>query len=74
MNEGLSITENLAQIGVKISGFITDRLHVIENEAKKQTKKMNRLLDNLAAFSINIKETMKHGKHYSRVHSEKSTL
>ncbi|MCM3353122.1 phage holin family protein [Bacillus halotolerans] len=34
MNEGLSITENLAQIGVKVSGFITDRLHVIENESE----------------------------------------
>ncbi|KIN49150.1 hypothetical protein B4073_4298 [Bacillus subtilis] len=31
-NEGLSITENLAQIGVKIPATITDRLHVIEND------------------------------------------
>ncbi|KAF6547802.1 MULTISPECIES: phage holin family protein [Bacillus] len=38
-NEGLSITENLAQIGVKIPGFITDRLHVIENESEKTTNK-----------------------------------
>ncbi|WEV82683.1 holin family protein [Bacillus velezensis] len=38
-NEGLSITENLAQIGVKIPGFITDRLHVIESESEKTTNK-----------------------------------
>ena len=36
-NEGLSITENLAQIGVKIPAAITDRLHVIEEE-NEQTK------------------------------------
>ncbi|MED1809911.1 holin family protein [Bacillus subtilis] len=36
-NEGLSITENLAQIGVKIPAAITDRLHVIEND-NEQTK------------------------------------
>ncbi|MGL3752274.1 phage holin family protein [Bacillus velezensis] len=36
-NEGLSITENLAQIGVKIPAVITDRLHVIESE-NDQTK------------------------------------
>ncbi|MEC1338046.1 holin family protein [Bacillus velezensis] len=38
-NEGLSITENLAQIGVKIPGFITDRLHVIESESDQKTEK-----------------------------------
>ncbi len=36
-NEGLSITENLAQIGVKIPAVITDRLHVIESD-NDQTK------------------------------------
>lgn len=36
-NEGLSITENLAQIGVKIPTTITDRLQTIENE-KEQSK------------------------------------
>ncbi|WP_420977382.1 phage holin family protein [Bacillus vallismortis] len=36
-NEGLSITENLAQIGVKIPPTITDRLQTIENE-KEQSK------------------------------------
>ncbi|MBE7958726.1 phage holin family protein [Bacillus amyloliquefaciens] len=36
-NEGLSITENLAQIGVKIPPVITDRLHVIESD-NDQTK------------------------------------
>ncbi|AUS10668.1 MULTISPECIES: holin family protein [Bacillus] len=36
-NEGLSITENLAQIGVKIPSTITDRLQTIENE-KEQSK------------------------------------
>ncbi|KAF6538676.1 phage holin family protein [Bacillus sp. EKM208B] len=36
-NEGLSITENLAQIGVKIPAVITERLHVIEND-NDQTK------------------------------------
>ncbi|PCK17169.1 holin [Bacillus pumilus] len=34
-NEGLSIVENLAQIGVKIPAAITDRLHVIENDSQK---------------------------------------
>ncbi|WIW27589.1 phage holin family protein [Bacillus inaquosorum] len=37
-NEGLSITENLAQIGVKIPATITDRLHVIENDNEQATK------------------------------------
>ncbi|WP_420976943.1 phage holin family protein [Bacillus vallismortis] len=36
-NEGLSITENLAQIGVKIPAAITDRLHVIEEENEQRT-------------------------------------
>lgn len=36
-NEGLSITENLAQIGVKIPSTIIDRLQTIENE-KEQSK------------------------------------
>ncbi|WP_250193137.1 phage holin family protein [Bacillus velezensis] len=36
-NEGLSITENLAQSGVKIPSTITDRLQAIENE-KEQSK------------------------------------
>jgi toxin secretion/phage lysis holin len=31
-NEGLSIVENLAQIGVKVPKAISERLHVIENE------------------------------------------
>ncbi|MEC3639751.1 phage holin family protein [Bacillus halotolerans] len=38
-NEGLSITENLAQIGVKIPAAITDRLHVIEEDNEKTTNK-----------------------------------
>ncbi|MDQ8054975.1 phage holin family protein [Bacillus velezensis] len=38
-NEGLSITENLAQIGVKIPAVITDRLHVIESENDQKTEK-----------------------------------
>ncbi|MDM5301910.1 holin family protein [Bacillus subtilis] len=38
-NEGLSITENLAQIGVKIPAFITDRLHVIEKDSEKTNEK-----------------------------------
>jgi toxin secretion/phage lysis holin len=33
-NEGLSIAENLAQIGVKIPKTITDRLQVIENQSE----------------------------------------
>jgi toxin secretion/phage lysis holin len=33
-NEGLSIAENLAQIGVKIPKSITDRLQVIENQSE----------------------------------------
>ncbi|MEC0392842.1 holin family protein [Bacillus subtilis] len=38
-NEGLSITENLAQIGVKIPAAITDRLHVIENDNEQTNDK-----------------------------------
>ncbi|WEY97121.1 phage holin family protein [Bacillus subtilis] len=38
-NEGLSITENLAQIGVKIPATITDRLHVIENDNEQANEK-----------------------------------
>ncbi|QZY40366.1 phage holin family protein [Bacillus velezensis] len=38
-NEGLSITENLAQIGVKIPAVITDRLHVIESDNDQKTEK-----------------------------------
>ncbi|MCY8310594.1 holin family protein [Bacillus vallismortis] len=38
-NEGLSITENLAQIGVKIPVAITDRLHVIENDNEQTNEK-----------------------------------
>ncbi|MFJ5795063.1 holin family protein [Bacillus atrophaeus] len=41
-NEGLSITENLAQIGVKVPAAITDRLHVIEDDNEKTTKKDER--------------------------------
>lgn len=35
-NEGLSIAENLAQIGVKIPKSITDRLQVIENQSEEK--------------------------------------
>jgi toxin secretion/phage lysis holin len=35
-NEGLSIAENLAQIGVKIPKTITDRLQVIENQSEEK--------------------------------------
>ncbi|WHM11885.1 phage holin family protein [Bacillus velezensis] len=38
-NEGLSITENLAQIGVKIPAVITDRLHVIESDNDQSKEK-----------------------------------
>ncbi|MCW5193160.1 holin family protein [Bacillus amyloliquefaciens] len=38
-NEGLSITENLAQIGVKIPAVITERLHVIESDNDQTTEK-----------------------------------
>ncbi|MGF9786535.1 phage holin family protein [Bacillus velezensis] len=38
-NEGLSITENLAQIGVKIPAVITDRLHVIGSDNDQKTEK-----------------------------------
>ncbi|ASB52612.1 phage holin family protein [Bacillus velezensis] len=38
-NEGLSITENLAQIGVKIPAVITDRLHVIESDNDQKAEK-----------------------------------
>lgn len=55
-NEGLSITENLAQIGVKIPAAITDRLHVIEEENEQKTKKIDKLLGNPAALSISKTE------------------
>ncbi|MGM0864550.1 MAG: phage holin family protein [Bacillota bacterium] len=35
-NEGLSIAENLAQIGVKIPKAITDRLQVIEDQSEEK--------------------------------------
>ncbi|MGD6847293.1 holin family protein [Rossellomorea aquimaris] len=35
-NEGLSIAENLAQIGVKIPKSITDRLQVIEDQSEEK--------------------------------------
>lgn len=40
-NEGLSIIENLAQIGVKVPKIISDKLHVIESEddENKEVKK-----------------------------------
>lgn len=38
-NEGLSITESLAQIGVKIPPAITDRLHVIESDNEQTNEK-----------------------------------
>ncbi|WP_340640479.1 holin family protein [Bacillus atrophaeus] len=41
-NEGLTITENLAQIGIKVPAAITDRLHVIEDDNEKTTKKDER--------------------------------
>jgi toxin secretion/phage lysis holin len=41
LNEGLSITENLAQIGVKIPHFVKDKLHGIEEEVEKEEKKMD---------------------------------
>lgn len=34
-NEGLSILENLSQIGVKVPKVISDKLHVINSEGKK---------------------------------------
>ncbi|MGG1483536.1 phage holin family protein [Peribacillus castrilensis] len=34
-NEGLSIVENLAQIGVKVPSVIADKLHVINSDNKK---------------------------------------
>ncbi|HDX9589267.1 TPA: phage holin family protein [Bacillus pseudomycoides] len=35
-NEGLSIIENLTQIGVKVPSVISNKLHVIENEKEKE--------------------------------------
>ncbi|MGD6832590.1 phage holin family protein [Sutcliffiella halmapala] len=37
-NEGLSILENLAQIGVKVPTIITEKLHVIQEDKKKEEK------------------------------------
>lgn len=38
-NEGLSIIENLAQIGVKVPSVIADKLHVIQSESEKTEEK-----------------------------------
>lgn len=38
-NEGLSIIENLAQIGVKVPTVIADKLHVIQTESEKSEKR-----------------------------------
>jgi toxin secretion/phage lysis holin len=38
-NEGLSIIENLSQIGVKVPNVIQDKLHVIQNEDEKKEEK-----------------------------------
>ncbi|MCY7961372.1 MULTISPECIES: holin family protein [Bacillus] len=35
-NEGLSIVENLAQMGVKVPGFIKDKLQVIEEDSQNE--------------------------------------
>ncbi len=35
-NEGLSIIENLAQIGVKVPSVIADKLHVIQSNDQKE--------------------------------------
>lgn len=40
-NEGLSIIENLAQIGVKVPKIISDKLHVIESE-DDENKEVNK--------------------------------
>lgn len=37
-NEGLSILENLAQIGVKVPKVITDKLHVIDSGNSEEQK------------------------------------
>ncbi|QPC48496.1 phage holin family protein [Mangrovibacillus cuniculi] len=37
-NEGLSILENLAQVGVKVPTVIIDKLHVIQEERKDGDK------------------------------------
>lgn len=39
MNEGLSIVENLTQMGVKIPKVVTDKLHVVSNEEEKKEEK-----------------------------------
>lgn len=35
-NEGLSVIENLAQIGVKVPSVISDKLHVIQEKDKNE--------------------------------------
>lgn len=37
-NEGLSILENLSQIGVKVPKVISEKLHVIQEENKEESK------------------------------------
>lgn len=51
-NEGLSIVENLAQIGVEIPASITDRLHVIESDSQKEESEKRKLLSSRRLFSI----------------------
>lgn len=38
-NEGLSIIENLAQIGVKVPSVIADKLHVIQSDSEENKPK-----------------------------------
>nr|WP_277714735.1 phage holin family protein [Bacillus atrophaeus] len=49
-NEGLSITENLAQNGVKIPAVITDGCTLSKVITIRKQKKRNKLLNNTAAF------------------------
>ncbi|MGM7719445.1 phage holin family protein [Metabacillus sp. Hm71] len=37
-NEGLSVVENLAEIGVKVPSVILDKLHVIQSDNKGEDK------------------------------------
>jgi toxin secretion/phage lysis holin len=38
-NEGLSIIENLTQIGVKVPSVIADKLHVIQSDSEEKNQK-----------------------------------
>ncbi len=57
-NEGLSVIENLAEIGVKVPSINLDKLHVISNDDKERVNNVLRTRNrsNLDKLAINTKK------------------